>query len=204
MPSETIVAATIPRKGRRMKSRTIYWHRSRRWQKQNLQTRPPAGTSKKRTKFWHLHTSRRRSRKNDLRHHKIDNKKITRKDLRHHRTMFRTSAGSARRRQHTLSMSKVPGWSGRGSSCLHISPNMGANHVSQRLNDAKAERSKIAECGMTLEGPVARWHSNHLPGSITTFDNLKTKFLRCHEENRPNAESAKQGVWTGPTLFHTN
>ena len=31
---------------------------------------------------------------------------------------------------------------------------------------------------MNLEGPIARWHSKHLPGSIATFDELKTRFLR--------------------------
>ena len=42
----------------------------------------------------------------------------------------------------------------------------------------KAEHSKIiVEFGMTLEGPAARCHAKHLPGSITTFDGLKTKFL---------------------------
>ena len=53
-----------------------------------------------------------------------------------------------------------------------------ANHVSQRLTEPEAERSKIAEFGMTLEGLAARWHAKHLPGSFATFEALKTKFLR--------------------------
>ena len=40
-----------------------------------------------------------------------------------------------------------------------------ANHVSQRLIEPEAERSKIAEFAMTLEGLAARWHAKHLPGS---------------------------------------
>ena len=53
-----------------------------------------------------------------------------------------------------------------------------ANHVSQRLNEAEAERSKIAEFGMTLEGQATQWPSKHLPGSIDTFEELKTRCLR--------------------------
>ena len=52
-----------------------------------------------------------------------------------------------------------------------------ANHVPQRLTEPEAKWSKIAEFGMTLEGPAARWHANHLPGSFATFEALKTKFL---------------------------
>ena len=52
------------------------------------------------------------------------------------------------------------------------------NHVSQRLNEAEAERSKIAEFGMTLEGQATQWPSKHLPGSIDTFEELKTRCLR--------------------------
>ena len=53
-----------------------------------------------------------------------------------------------------------------------------ANHASQKLTKPKAERSKIAEFNMTLEGPAARWHANHLLGSFATLEALKTKFLR--------------------------
>ena len=58
-----------------------------------------------------------------------------------------------------------------------------ANHVSQRLTEPEVERSKVAEFGMTLEEPTARWHAKHLPGSFPTFDALKAKFLRLfHRE----------------------
>ena len=58
-----------------------------------------------------------------------------------------------------------------------------ANHVSQRLNAAEQECSKMAEFDMTLEGPAARWHLTQDPSTITTFDALKTKFLHFfHKE----------------------
>ena len=58
-----------------------------------------------------------------------------------------------------------------------------ANHVSQRSTAAEAERSKMAEFGMTLEGPAARWHLTQDPNTITTFEALKTKFLHfIHKE----------------------
>ena len=52
------------------------------------------------------------------------------------------------------------------------------NHVSQRLMEAEVEQSKIIEFGMTLKGQAARWYAKHLPGSLATFEALKTKFLR--------------------------
>ena len=55
---------------------------------------------------------------------------------------------------------------------------MGSKSCSQRLTEPDAERSKIAEFGMTLEGPTARWHAKHLPGSFAMFEALKAKFLR--------------------------
>ena len=58
-----------------------------------------------------------------------------------------------------------------------------ANHVSQRLTAAEEERSKIAEFGVTLEGPAARWHRTQDPSTITTFADLKAKFLHFfHKE----------------------
>ena len=45
-----------------------------------------------------------------------------------------------------------------------------ANHVSQRLTEPEAERYKVAEFDMTLEGPTARWHANHLPNSFAMFE----------------------------------
>ena len=53
-----------------------------------------------------------------------------------------------------------------------------ANHVSQRFTDVEAERSKIVEFGMTLDGPATWWHAKHMPCRFATFDTLKTKFLR--------------------------
>ena len=67
-----------------------------------------------------------------------------------------------------------------------------ANHVSQQLNEAEVERSKIAEFGMTLEGPTARWHYKHLPGSIATFEDLKTRFLRFFHRQADQREIVGQ------------
>ena len=53
-----------------------------------------------------------------------------------------------------------------------------ANHVSKRLTEPEAERSKVAEFGMMLEGPATRWHAKQLPGSFAPFEVLKAKFLR--------------------------
>ena len=47
------------------------------------------------------------------------------------------------------------------------------NHVSQRLTGPEAEWSKIAEFGMTLEGPAARLHAKHLPDSFSMFEAQK-------------------------------
>ena len=67
-----------------------------------------------------------------------------------------------------------------------------ANHVSQRLTEPEAERSKVAEFGMTLEGPAARWHAKHLPGSFATFDALKDKFLRLFHRQLEQRELVGQ------------
>ena len=45
------------------------------------------------------------------------------------------------------------------------------------MTDAEAERLKIAEFGMTLEAPAARWHAKHLSGSIALFDELKREIV---------------------------
>ena len=53
-----------------------------------------------------------------------------------------------------------------------------ANHVSQRLTEPEAERSKVAEFGMTLEEPSACWQAKNLSDSFSSFEALKEKFLR--------------------------
>ena len=75
-----------------------------------------------------------------------------------------------------------------------------ANHVSQQLNDAKVERWKIAKFGMTLEGPAAWWHSKHLPGSITMFEDLRTKFLHFFHKQVDQREMVRQFyiIWQEP------
>ena len=48
---------------------------------------------------------------------------------------------------------------------------------------------------MTLEGPAARWHAKHLPGSFATFEALKAKFLRLFHKQVEQRELVGQ--------FHT-
>ena len=62
-----------------------------------------------------------------------------------------------------------------------------ANQVSQQLTDVEAEWSKIAEFGMTLEGPTS-WHAKHLPRSFATFEALKTKFLQLFDRQVEKTE----------------
>ena len=78
-----------------------------------------------------------------------------------------------------------------------------ANHVSQRLTEPEAERSKIVEFSMTLEGPSARWHAKHLPGSFATFEALKTKFLRLFHRQVEQRELVGQfyTIHQGPSLL---
>ena len=67
-----------------------------------------------------------------------------------------------------------------------------ANHVSQRLTELEAKRSKIAELDMTLEGLAARWHTKHLPRSFATFEALKAKFLRLFHRQLEQQELVGQ------------
>ena len=52
-----------------------------------------------------------------------------------------------------------------------------ANHISQRPTEFEAKQSKIAEFELSLEGPTARWHTQHSPGSFTTFNDLRDTLL---------------------------
>ena len=67
-----------------------------------------------------------------------------------------------------------------------------ANHVSQRLTELEAKRSKVAEFSMTLEGPAARWHAKHLPDSFAIFDALKAKFFRLFHRQVEQRELVRQ------------
>ena len=45
---------------------------------------------------------------------------------------------------------------------------------------------------MNLEGPAARWHSKHLPDTITTFDDLRTKSLHFFHKSVDQREMVRQ------------
>ena len=55
----------------------------------------------------------------------------------------------------------------------------------------EAERSKVAEFGMTLEGSAACWHAKHLPDSFATFDALKENSFGC------SIDKSNKGNWSG-------
>ena len=45
---------------------------------------------------------------------------------------------------------------------------------------------------MTLEGPAAQWHSKNLPGTIATFEDLKTSFLHFFHKQVDQREIVDQ------------
>ena len=67
-----------------------------------------------------------------------------------------------------------------------------ANYISQQLTISKAGRSKIAEFGLSLEGPTVRWHAQYSPGSFATFTNLRDKFLRLFHQQVAQRELVGQ------------
>ena len=44
-----------------------------------------------------------------------------------------------------------------------------ANHVSQRLSEVDADKSKITEFGLWLEGQSANWYLQHDEGELESF-----------------------------------
>ena len=59
-----------------------------------------------------------------------------------------------------------------------------ANHVSQRLSEMDANKSKIAEFGLLLDGQSANYYSEHEEGEFQAFKQLITKFIRLfHQRN---------------------
>ena len=63
-----------------------------------------------------------------------------------------------------------------------------ANHLVQRISDAEAHASKIAEFGLTLDGRATCWHSQMDLAAITTFDQLQSAFLRFFHRRVPQRE----------------
>ena len=63
-----------------------------------------------------------------------------------------------------------------------------ANHVSQRLSETDADKSKIAEFGLSLEGQSANWYSQHEADEFETFKLLTTKFTQRFHRQVPLRE----------------
>ena len=63
-----------------------------------------------------------------------------------------------------------------------------ANHLSQRLPEAKAHASKIAEFGLTLDGRAAHWHSQIDLITLACVDELSSTFLRFFHRSIPQCE----------------
>ena len=66
------------------------------------------------------------------------------------------------------------------------------NHSTQRLSAAKIEASKIAEFTLSLNGPAARWYSRLDAGEVTTFQDVRTKFLELFHQEIPKRELLRQ------------
>ena len=68
-----------------------------------------------------------------------------------------------------------------------------ANHSTQRLSlteiaASKIVASKIAEFTLSLDGPAARWYSRLDAGEVTTFQDVRTKFLELFHREVPKRE----------------
>ena len=60
--------------------------------------------------------------------------------------------------------------------------------MTQRLSAAKIDSSKIAEFTLSLDGPVVRWYSRLDAGEVTTFQDVRTKFLELFHREVPKRE----------------
>ena len=60
------------------------------------------------------------------------------------------------------------------------------NHVSQRLSEADADKPKIVEFGLSLDGKSTNWYSQHEAGEFESFQPLTTKFIRLLHRQVPN------------------
>ena len=67
-----------------------------------------------------------------------------------------------------------------------------ANHVSQRLSEVAADKLKIAEFGLSLEGQSANWFSQHEVWEFKSFKLLTAKFIRLFHQQVPHRELMSQ------------
>ena len=61
-----------------------------------------------------------------------------------------------------------------------------ANHVSQRLAEPEAKKSKIAEFGLSLDGQTAGWYAQHKLDDYMTFEDLRDKSYGCFTDGWRN------------------
>ena len=67
-----------------------------------------------------------------------------------------------------------------------------ANHVSQRVLEVDADKSKIAEFRWSLEGKWTNCYSQHEEGEFESFKTLNTKFIRLFHRQVPQWELISQ------------
>ena len=66
------------------------------------------------------------------------------------------------------------------------------NHVSQRLSEADANKSKIVEFRLSLDGKLANWYSQHEEDEFQSFKQLTTKLIRLFHRRIPKRELMSQ------------
>ena len=66
------------------------------------------------------------------------------------------------------------------------------NHSTQRLSLAEIDASKIVEFMLSLDGPAARWYSRFDTGEVTTFQDVRTKFLELFHREVAKRELLRQ------------
>ena len=67
-----------------------------------------------------------------------------------------------------------------------------ANHVSQRLSKADADKSKITKFGLSLDGQSTNWYSQHEASEFQSFKTLNTKIIRLFHRQVPKRELMSQ------------
>ena len=67
-----------------------------------------------------------------------------------------------------------------------------ANHASKRLGLIEANISKIAECGLSLEGQAAGWYSQNDIAKFADFDQLREEFVQLFHKRIPQRDLMSQ------------
>ena len=66
------------------------------------------------------------------------------------------------------------------------------NHVSQRLLEADADKSKIVEFRLSLDGQSTNWYAQHEVGELESFKQLTSKFIIPFHGQVPKRELMSQ------------